>query len=44
MQVMATGRLGRAIADDTESIDIYDSYLTLAGLCLIYEKNRKKEA
>lgn len=44
LKVVATGGLGRAIADETDSIDIYDSYLTLDGLCLIYEKNRKKEA
>ena len=44
LKVVATGGLGRAIADETDSIDIYDSYLTLDGLYLIYEKNRKKEA
>ncbi len=30
------------IAKETEAIDIYDSYLTLDGLRLIYEKGRKK--
>lgn len=43
LRVVATGGLGRAIADETDSIDIYDSFLTLDGLYLIYEKNRKQE-
>ena len=33
--------IGRAIADETDSIDIYDSSLTLDGLRIIYDKNRK---
>ncbi len=41
LKVVATGGLGRLIADETKAIDIYDSYLTLDGLRLIYEKNRK---
>ena len=41
MKVVATGGLGRLIAEETESIQIYDSYLTLAGLRIIYEKNNK---
>ena len=41
LKVVATGGLGRAIADETDSIDIYDSYLTLEGLRIIYEKNQK---
>ena len=41
MKVVATGGLGRIIADETDAIDIYDSALTLDGLRLIYEKNRK---
>ena len=41
LKVVATGGLGRAIADETDSIDIYDSYLTLDGLRIIYDKNRK---
>jgi type III pantothenate kinase len=40
-KVVATGGLGRIIADETKSIDIYDPDLTLNGLRLIYEKNRK---
>lgn len=41
LQVVATGGLGRVIADETDAIDIYDSLLTLDGLRIIYEKNRK---
>ena len=40
LKVVATGGLGRAIADETDSIDIYDSSLTLDGLRIIYDKNR----
>lgn len=43
LKVVATGGLGHAIADETDSIDIYDSFLTLDGLYMIYEKNRKQE-
>lgn len=39
LKVVATGGLGRIIADETDSIDVYDSALTLEGLRLIYEKN-----
>ena len=41
LKVVATGGLGRAIADETDSIDIYDSSLTLDGLRIIYDKNRR---
>ena len=41
LKVVATGGLGRAIADETDSIDVYDSSLTLDGLRIIYDKNRK---
>lgn len=41
MKVVATGGLGRTIADETDSIDIYDSALTLEGLRIVYEKNKK---
>ncbi len=41
MKVVATGGLGRIIADETDSIDIYDSTLTLDGLRIIYDKNRR---
>ncbi len=40
MKVVATGGLGRTIADETDAIDVYDSALTLDGLRIIYEKNR----
>lgn len=42
LKVVATGGLGKMIAKETGAIDIYDSYLTLDGLRLIYEKGRKK--
>ncbi|MFV0465892.1 MAG: type III pantothenate kinase [Lachnospiraceae bacterium] len=38
VKVIATGGLGRIIAQETKSIDIYDPTLTLTGLRLIYEK------
>lgn len=41
LKVVATGGLGRLIADETKSIDIYDSSLTLDGLRIIYEKNNR---
>ena len=41
LKVVATGGLGRVIADETEMIDVYDSTLTLEGLLYIYQKNRK---
>ncbi len=43
MKVVATGGLGRMISDETKEIDVYDSNLTLTGLRLIYEKNRKNK-
>ena len=41
MKVVVTGGLGRTIADETDTIDIYDSTLTLDGLRIVYEKNRR---
>lgn len=41
LKVVATGGLGRIIADETDTIDIYDSSLTLDGLRILYEKNRR---
>lgn len=41
LKVVATGGLGRIIADETDAIQIYDSSLTLDGLRIIYDKNRK---
>ena len=42
MKVVATGGLGKIIAEGTDSIDVYDSTLTLKGLKLIYEKVQEK--
>ena len=39
MKVVATGGLGKIIADATDSIDLYDRKLTMKGLRLIYLKN-----
>ena len=39
LKVVATGGLGRLIADETDMIQVYDPVLTLEGLRLIYEKN-----
>ena len=39
--VVATGGLGKIIAQETDSIDVYRPDLTLDGLRLIYHKNRK---
>lgn len=41
LKVVATGGLGRIIANETDTIDIYDSSLTLDGLKIIYDKNVK---
>lgn len=43
LKVVATGGLGRTIADETDSIDVYDSSLTLDGLYMIYQKNKKQD-
>lgn len=40
--VVATGGLGKIIARETDSINIYNPDLTLEGLRLIYYKNRKR--
>lgn len=42
LKVVATGGLGRLISDETKTIDIYDSFLTLDGLRILYYKNVKK--
>ncbi len=39
-KVVATGGLGRVIADSTDKIDVYDRNLTLQGLRIIYEKSK----
>ncbi|MGN0365564.1 MAG: type III pantothenate kinase [Suilimivivens sp.] len=41
LKVVATGGLGSIIADETDAIQIYDRGLTLEGLRIIYEKNKK---
>ena len=41
MKVVATGGLGKIIADETDMIDIYDTQLTLNGLRIIFEKTKK---
>ncbi len=42
LKVVATGGLGRLIAEETSLIDEYDATLTLEGLKIIYCKNSKK--
>ncbi|MCR5330713.1 MAG: type III pantothenate kinase [Lachnospiraceae bacterium] len=39
MKVVATGGLGKIIADATDAIDLYDRKLTMKGLQIIYKKN-----
>ena len=41
VKVVATGGLGRIIANETDIIDVYDPQLTLKGLRMIYEKNKR---
>lgn len=41
LKVVATGGLGKMIADETEMIDTFDNQLTLKGLRIIYEKTKK---
>lgn len=43
LKVVATGGLGRLISDEIDTIDVYDSALTLDGLRIIYEKNRREK-
>ena len=40
-KVVASGGLGNIIAKETDYIDYYDPQLTLKGLKMIYEKNKK---
>ena len=40
-KVIASGGLGKMVAPETNIIDVYDSQLTLKGLQIIYEKNKK---
>ncbi len=41
MKVVATGGFGEIIASETKSIDIYDKNLTLKGLKVIADKNKR---
>lgn len=41
LKVIATGGLGRSIAENTNKIDIYDPDLTFKGLKIIYERQKK---
>ena len=41
LKVVATGGLGKIIANETNEIDIYDPTLTLQGLRLIYKKQNR---
>lgn len=43
VKVVATGGLGRLIADEVSEIDVYDPTLTLKGLYILYEKNRRNK-
>lgn len=42
VKVVATGGLGRLIAENTDCIDVYDPDLTLQGMRLIYEKQEQR--
>ncbi len=42
LKVVATGGLGKIIADETKLIDVYDPMLTMKGLWAIYKKNKKQ--
>ena len=41
-KVIASGGLGKIIAGETEIIYVYDPQLTLKGLRIIYERNKKR--
>ena len=43
IKVVATGGLGRIIASETDSIDVYDPNLTLKGIYFVYKKQNRKE-
>ena len=40
-KVVASGGLGKIIANETDIIDVYDPQLTLKGLRMIYDKNKR---
>lgn len=41
IKVVATGGIGKIIAEEAKCIDVYDQDLTLTGLRLIYNKNKR---
>jgi type III pantothenate kinase len=41
MRTVVTGGLGRIIASETDTIDIYDPNLTLKGIHLVYKKQNR---
>lgn len=41
IKVVATGGLGKIISDETKYIDVYDPDLTLKGLRIIYDYNKR---
>lgn len=41
IKVVATGGMGRIICENTDKIDVYNTELTLQGMRMIYEKNKK---
>ena len=41
LKVVATGGLGRIIAEETDCIDYYDANLTLRGIYLVYKKQNR---
>lgn len=41
-KVVASGGLGKIIASETNIIDVYDPQLTLKGLRIIYDKNKRR--
>lgn len=43
VKVVATGGLGKMIADSTDCIDVYDQTLTLEGLKIIWRKNANRK-
>ena len=42
IKVVATGGLGRIIANETSDIDVYDPNLTLKGIYFVYKKQNRK--
>lgn len=42
VKVVATGGLGKLIADEVDAIDVYDQTLTLQGLRLVYQRVKNR--